>query len=128
MSNVNTTLRKTFGHSTRILLPLVFVALAILGSWVAKSAIQVRRRDAMLTEIELAEGSVVFASEKTRSRSLAERLPRMWRMCGAKPIGWLLLPEEGFSEADRGRIRQLFPEARVAPLARRSASMEESLR
>jgi hypothetical protein len=102
----------------RFALPVVCAALAALGGWIAWSANQVRDRDALLIEIELADGSVVFANNDSRYAAIQENLPIMWRMWGAKPVRWLLLPEEGVSEADRARIRKLFPEARVGPLSR----------
>jgi hypothetical protein len=117
MAAMNEAPAKPFRRASRFALPVVFLALGGLGGWIAWSANQVRQRDAMLTEIELAEGSVVFPSDNTRSAATQENPPLMWRMCGAKPVRWLLLPEEGFSEADRSRIRQLFPEARVRPLS-----------
>ncbi|MBI3838780.1 MAG: hypothetical protein HY288_12715 [Planctomycetia bacterium] len=115
---------KPFRHPFRFALPLAFLALGILGGWVAWSANQVRQRDAMLTEIELAEGSIVFPSGETRSAAIRENLPVVWRMCGAKPVWWILLPEQGFSKADQARIRNLFPEAHVAPLSHGSSRPE----
>ncbi len=101
----------------RFVLSLVFVALGVLGGWIAWSVNQVRQRDQILTEIELAEGSVVPPKGETQSAAIQENLPLVWRICGAKPVWWLLLPEQGFSVADRDRIRKLFPEARVGHLS-----------
>jgi hypothetical protein len=115
---------KPFRRAWRFALPVVCVALAALGAWVAWSVNQVRERDAMLIEIELADGSVVFADDTGRSGAIKENLPLMWRLCGAKPLRWLLLPEEGISEADRARIGQLFPEAHVGPLSRARSRSE----
>ena len=115
---------KPFRRPFRFALPVVCLALAALGAWIAWSVNQVRERDAMLIEIELADGSVVFADDSGRSGAIKENLPLMWRMCGAKPVRWLLLPEDGISEADRARIRNLFPEARVGPLTRTQSRSE----
>ena len=67
----------------RFALSVVFLALAALGGWVAWSAHQVSQRDAMLTEIELAEGSVVFFSDSAGATATQENPPLMWRMFGA---------------------------------------------
>jgi len=98
-------------------LPVIFLALAMLGAWIAWSVHQVRERDAMLVEIELAAGSVVYPGENMRLPSTQEGPPILWRLCGAKPVSWLLLPQEAFTEADRSRIRKLFPEARVGSIS-----------
>jgi hypothetical protein len=112
----------------RLALPLVCVSLALSGGWLATGAAQVRKRDALLTEIELAEGSILTPKGSGRYRAAWARLPLAWRLWGAEPIGRLLLPEKAFSEADMTRIRRFFPESQVTTMAVAKDAAVESRR
>ncbi|HEV3138632.1 MAG TPA: hypothetical protein VGZ26_12025 [Pirellulales bacterium] len=115
---------KPVRHPLRFALPVVCLALGMLGAGIAWSVNRVRERDATLVEIELAVGSVVFPGDNTRDTASRLAPPLLWRLCGAKPVSWLLLPQEAFGEADRARIRNLFPEARVGSISRAPSRSE----
>jgi hypothetical protein len=96
----------------------------VVSVWIGWSVQRVRERDQTLVEIELGGGSVVFPNAAATAKRTHAKLPLAWRVLGAKPVSWLLLPDDGFREADWAWIRELFPEARVASLSERSRRIQ----
>ncbi len=101
-----------------------FPLLALLGVWIGWSANQVRLRREVIDRVEMNGGSIVPPRGRADIARAASKLPWMWRMCGAEPVEWVLLPDRGFKSDDASestgassRVRRLFPEAEVAPIS-----------
>jgi len=99
----------------RFVIPLAAVGLMVVGTALAWSYSQVREREALLERIESAEGRVVLSKGRHRRAAAGAHVPLLWRVCGAEPVSWLMLPDDDFGPDERHRIRLLFPEARLAP-------------
>ena len=103
--------RRLFRFSLRtmfVVVTLVGVACGI--GWTINQAVQrVGDRDRMLSLLRL-RGAL---AGKAVSDAPAKGVPFLWAMFGAHPVGVLVLPDEGFTNAEQAEIAFLFPEAEI---------------
>ena len=99
----------------RFSLRTMFVVVTLVGvvcgiGWTVNRAVQrVGDRDRMLNSVRLRGG----VAGKTVSDAPAKGVPFLWAMFGASPVGVLVLPDGGFTNAEQVEIAVLFPEAEI---------------
>jgi len=109
MTDATPTRRRWFQFSLRTL----FLAVTVVAAWLAWSLYRVHQRDATYRFLGGTGYASVYLPNNPENTAPWSSLPITWRILGAKPIVWMSLSKQRFTEEDRARIQSLFPEASV---------------
>ncbi len=107
-----------------------FLVVALVAAWLGWNAHRVHQRRQFQHDIAWRSARIMTPAFHARFYSgagSAAKMPLVWKLFGAEPLGSIQLPDNEFDDDDRRRIQSLFPEAVVSleryPLGRGTGMM-----
>jgi len=92
----------------------MFVLVAVAAIWLGWNLRIVRKREETLKYLTVpSPGAASVFTDGDWPPQPWRSLPTTWRLLGAKPIARIILSDGKYTEEDRVRVQDLFPEASV---------------